>query len=270
MKRSSSPRRPPSSLSASLHQRLSPYALAAGAAGVGLLAVAQPSEAEIVYTPADQTIGRNGTYNLDLNHDGITDFTIIERIGHTTFRTSQALWAVPADGNNVKCVTSECISSLTYAAALRAGSRIGGDRGWVPFRAGMAFEELFERGSLGYFWGWVNVTNRYLGLRFEINGETHFGWARLTVEFCKSNPRSWEAHLTGYAYETVPGKSIEAGQITEETDDATGTLPPGDFVPTRPSTSTPAPFASLGALALGANGLALWRREESESLQPKS
>ena len=55
---------------------LTVYALAAGAAGVGVLALAQPSTAEIIYTSAHQTIRPNHRFAIDLNHDGITDFTI--------------------------------------------------------------------------------------------------------------------------------------------------------------------------------------------------
>jgi hypothetical protein len=44
----------------SVHHDLTAYALAAGAAGVSLLSLAQPSEAEVVYTPANQTIGPPG------------------------------------------------------------------------------------------------------------------------------------------------------------------------------------------------------------------
>ncbi len=40
----------PSKLSDSLHQRLNSYALAASAAGVGLLALVQPAQAKIIYT----------------------------------------------------------------------------------------------------------------------------------------------------------------------------------------------------------------------------
>jgi len=46
------PARVPSQLSESLHHRLNMYAIAAGAAGVGALALAQPAEAKIVYTPS--------------------------------------------------------------------------------------------------------------------------------------------------------------------------------------------------------------------------
>lgn len=35
-----------------------------------------PAVAEIVYTPVQVSIPANGYYSLDLNHDGITDFTL--------------------------------------------------------------------------------------------------------------------------------------------------------------------------------------------------
>src|SRR5579863_10427884 len=74
MKRSPRPRTT-ANLSDSIHHRLNMYALAASAAGVGVLALAQPIEAKIVYTPADVKIGYI-PYNLDLNHDGVVDFQI--------------------------------------------------------------------------------------------------------------------------------------------------------------------------------------------------
>jgi hypothetical protein len=51
MKRCSRPRRT-AELCKSLHQQLNAYALVASAAGVGVLALAQPAKAKIVYTPA--------------------------------------------------------------------------------------------------------------------------------------------------------------------------------------------------------------------------
>ncbi len=66
--------RRPSTLSSSLQKRLNAYAIVAGTAGVSLLALAQSSEAEVIYTPTNQTIDRSASYSLDLNHDGIVDF----------------------------------------------------------------------------------------------------------------------------------------------------------------------------------------------------
>jgi hypothetical protein len=64
------------SLRSSLEHRLSGYALAASAAGVGVLALAQRAESKIVYTPAHQIIKPHQPYDLDLNNDGVTDFRL--------------------------------------------------------------------------------------------------------------------------------------------------------------------------------------------------
>jgi len=99
-------------------------------------------------------------------------------------------------------------------------------------------------------WGKAQNQNRYLGLELLIKGKVHFGWARLSVS-CQGSVVF--ATLTGYAYETIPGKSIIAG----------ATKGPDDAEPTAAlSSHTPEPV-TLGALALGAPGLSIWRRKES-------
>jgi hypothetical protein len=57
-----------------LERRLNGYALAAGAAGVGLLALAKPADAEIVYTAAHATLPANRLDYVDINGDGVADF----------------------------------------------------------------------------------------------------------------------------------------------------------------------------------------------------
>lgn len=127
------------------------------------------------------------------------------------------------------------MGSLHFAAALRQGARIGLGQRFVG-------EDMFGVGcgtagtciSSGL---WKNVTNRYLGFKFKIHGKAHYGWARLTVRV----PSQFviNATLTGYAYETVPGKSIQAGQTTDAGADATD----GSAM-------------SLGRLALGSQAVA--------------
>jgi hypothetical protein len=63
-----------SKVSPSLNRHLDRYVIAATAAGVSWLALAQPANAEIVYTQVNQVIPSDTTFNLDLNHDGIVDF----------------------------------------------------------------------------------------------------------------------------------------------------------------------------------------------------
>jgi hypothetical protein len=76
-------RRQETTLSHSVHKRLNSYALAASAAGVGALALAQPAEAKIIYTPAHKTLHNGEGFYLDLNHDGLITSTIPCKAGRS-------------------------------------------------------------------------------------------------------------------------------------------------------------------------------------------
>ena len=41
-----------------------------------LVTLAITTEAEVVYTPVNVSIGVGDSYNIDLNHDGVVDFTL--------------------------------------------------------------------------------------------------------------------------------------------------------------------------------------------------
>ena len=229
------------------------YALAASAAGVSLLALAPPSEAKIVYTPTRHVIGNNGIYPLDLNHDGTIDFLIA--VGVSSF-VANSLVAWEAYGNAVDATNH-------YAAALRKGAPIGPRQiftadSWGQF---MAFYACNTETGCATGGRWVNVKNRYLGLRFEIKGKTHYGWARLSVTLHR---QKITATLTGYAYETIPEKGILAGQTHGAVDGKAAVLDPGEpdvsrETSRRPASRTVLPL-SLGRFALGAQGFPAWRR----------
>jgi hypothetical protein len=62
---------------------------------------------------------------------------------------------------------------------------------------------------------WLNEDNHYLGLSFQVNGETHYGWAKLSVDAV--NVPLFRVTVTGYAYETIAGQSLAAGEISGDT-----------------------------------------------------
>jgi hypothetical protein len=101
-----------------------------------------------------------------------------------------------------------------------------------------------------------------LGLKFVVNGEVHYGWARLSVTLGHNRQLGdVVATLTGYAYETVPEMPIAAGRITGS-DVITEPPETGEITPPEPSAApAPAP-ATLGLLARGALALDLWRRSQ--------
>jgi hypothetical protein len=65
--------RPKSSVTLNLEKKLTAYIAAASAAGVGMAALTPSAEAKVVYTPTNTVI--NAATAIDLNHDGIADFS---------------------------------------------------------------------------------------------------------------------------------------------------------------------------------------------------
>jgi hypothetical protein len=210
-------------LSTAFHHSLNAYALAAGAAGIGLLALAEPSSAEIVYTPMHQVLNQYQFIHLDLNHDGITDVTIQNKYRHycNSFGSCFAFATLQA----VLPGTNEVVYNGYGAVAMKVGVGIGPRD---AFKGGSERMALGERSFSHVFGSWVNVSNRYLGVKFNISGETHYGWVRLTVQ--TQGGLTINATLTGYAYESLPNTPITAGKTegpvnhAESTDPAAGTL----------------------------------------------
>ena len=184
-------------LSESVLHQLNLYAAGATAAGVGVLALAQPSEAKIIYKQVHHIIGRNDRYKLDLNHDKMIDLTFVNTHGCNQDYCTDALSASAPAGNAVE-------GKYTLAYALPHGAVIGPKQ---PFSGKIMALSSSSEGSFGQ---WANVSNRYLGVRFNIKGKAHYGWVRLSVRL--SGHARITGTVTGYAYETVPNKAIVAGK----------------------------------------------------------
>jgi hypothetical protein len=239
---------------ARLEKSLCAYAAAAAASGVSLLALAPSAQARIVYTPANTNIPHNGgPVLLDLNHDGIADFSFSNR--GRSFSNFSKLWLAADVKDQANAIWGQGTFRWSlrndgppkggsyigvFASALRAGSPVGHDK--PHFQEGpqwlMAFAQ-YDTNISSTFGQWNHTQNRYLGMRFMIDGEVHYGWARFSVY-----PRSESvAILTGYAYETIPNKPIIAGKTKGP-----------DVITLEP--------ASLGRLAQGASGISAWREKK--------
>ncbi len=189
-----------SSGSASIRQSFSSFAIATILA-VGLLALALPAAAEIVYTPTNITIEGNGSsYNLDLNNDGVTDFTFtltaVPRIcdppgfcGWVFF----TLVETPVSGNGAEG---------SPPARLTLGNQIGPSQSFYGGTGTMVCLCGQDNWNNG-----LNGKHGYLGLSFQIDGETYYGWAKIAV-----NIKTGVVTLGGYAYETVANMPIKAGE----------------------------------------------------------
>lgn len=254
MKRPPHRNNPSHPLPHSLNHRLNLYALAAGAAGAGLLTVPQLLEAEVVFTPTHITL-TNGKLPIDLNNDGTIDFTLSNKsVGGSCCFYTRNLSVI---GGFVGSSQNGVIGVGLNANALKPGQTIGPRQLFLfaPMRMATAFN---DSNSFFFVSGpFANHTDRFLGFKFNISGQghPHYGWARFSIVkagFNGSLPVI-SATLTGYAYETVENRPIMAGQTKSES--ASLANPSGASPTSQPAT--------LGALALGAPGLDAWRRKDS-------
>ena len=270
MNRSSRPFRTPANLSDSVHRQLDLYALAASAAGVGFLALAQPVEGKVVYTPANLKIVFRDHVSLDLNHDGVTDFILSNTSYSYIHGTASYLRVKPSKGNAV--VVEFRGRKQIGAADLKAQVTIGPEKHFVNSNSemmagyGIAYATYTFRSFFGpWAHGGKGVKNRYLGLKFVIRGHVHYGWARLTVPMWVQRKRDIVGHLTGYAYETIANKAIITGNKIESNEIETGVEQPNPASLIAPNINP----TTLGLLAGGSPGLSVWRRSASPKSQTK-
>ena len=232
------------SLNSVLDKRLLGYAAAATAA-----LFSQSAEGKIVYTAANTNIPTNTLVPLDLNNDGVKDFQFYffffqdaRKLPEGQF--SSGLEIYPETGNSVWAAQT---AKFVCAAALPAGVEVGKNRPfsgdylplWQKFGS-------YTRGASGRCPWASRHHGAFLGLKFYISGELHYGWAHVTVGSTNV--------LDGYAYETVPNQAIDTGKTSGPVADA---LNPVDLQGTR--------SATLGALAQGSHGLSIWRREDEQA-----
>jgi hypothetical protein len=174
--------------------------------------------AEVVYTSANILIPTGGSHPIDLNGDGVPDFMVESSVG--------AVWCQWGDGGYWKLSVE---SAETYSAIIAAGQNASALVGGAPIDDGQSFSggrllmAYLSFGSCGkiVLGNWFNIPDRYLGLEFRIPGrgvvETHYGWAKVsaTAYIDQQGNLQSSTFLAGFAYETVAGKSIAAGQMTD-------------------------------------------------------
>jgi hypothetical protein len=259
-------------LSGTSEHTLRSYTLAAAAASVSVLALAQPAEAEIIITNKTIPLHANKGVLLDLNGDGVTDFDFFlsnYTISHTI--VNNLFVSQPGSFNAGNSV----IGTGYLASALLRGAKIGPGgpfiKTYAKYGVGIEGSALCTQncgGKSGYSfdqrlqgkWGGGHP-NRFIGVKFKIKGKIHYGWIRLTVTVKhkgsgKGPTGSFSATITEYGYESVANKACDAGLAGPSVPNAA----PGSASTEHGSLRKSGP--ALGMLALGAEAMPLWRRDD--------
>jgi len=247
-----------------IDRQLHGYAVAASAAGVALLACSLPADARVICRKSSESLLGTQTIPFNPANGQFPPFNLAQ----TFFRGSTT--SGYAYGNRAFFIpntqaANDLLASDGLPAALAKDAVIG-SKG--RFGKGNSYGLLFAYGKL--FGGTVNhhqgnfplTKVGYLGFKFSISGEAHYGWARMRVDVKKPQTTT---NLLGFGYETIAGKAVHAGAcstVEESTASDLDTtqastqyvLPRSDARITE--TARRAKMATLGVLARGSMAVA--------------
>ena len=189
----------------SLQNRISKYTAVAGA-----VVSAAGAQAQVVYTDVNPDYSHdapenNGfaVYPLDLNNDQTIDFVIASKDTLTAASHVRFTLAAPYGAGNA--VAGETPSAYDYALALDMNSMVDSTLNWIAATNTMAYN---VDSANPYNENWNGVTDKYLGLKFVVGANTHYGWARLD-----SYAIGDSIVVKDYAFDATPNTGIMTGNM---------------------------------------------------------
>lgn len=189
-----------------LQKKLNAYAAAAGT-----LALAGAADAQIAYTDInpDTIVHDTLTYNLDFDNNGQPELTFITSQYTTSYGTVNfAIVQVSGNANNA-VIGSLYSSQYPFPFAMNNGDSISGtNTNWQAASVNSGTQYLGAVSGSYTFCNWLGATDKYLGVRFMIGSNIHYGWARLSV-----SANADTIIVKDYAYEILPGIGLTAGQM---------------------------------------------------------
>lgn len=161
------------------------------------------TKAQVVYTDVNPDSLVSSQYELDLNNDGTPEF-LIEKTTDGGIDIVQAIGLSNQDSLIGYYAGFPAITG--YPSALSSNEIIDGTSTFVDEGVMGGDHELIMEDA-----DWPDGFNRYLGLKFNISGETHYGWAKIKIS------TDYVAFtITEYAYNATAGAAINSGVVSVE------------------------------------------------------
>lgn len=144
-------------------------------------------------------------YLLDLNEDGIQDFSInVMSVGFD--RGVRNYFQIQSNRDARVMLSEEEITPLS------AGASIGPETapevsGWSIFAGALMVRTVTENQPDQWSGPWAPDEDFYAGLSIRVNGEYHYGWVKLLAD-----RESHAVFVQEYAFNEKPNQAIKAGQ----------------------------------------------------------
>lgn len=186
--------------------------------------VVSNADAQVVYTdvnPDYLLTGNLNTYDLDLNNDGVSEFSLMSIDTLINYVSSSYTYINNVRGaaiNNLSnsnswVMSSFNVSNMQQGALISSAAQFANynSSGSIGSALGATFDySVLQNGAPLYtsnsFFGNFNPNEQgILGLKFSLNNNLHYGWAR--VEYLPDGSLS----IKDYAYDANPNTPIIAG-----------------------------------------------------------
>lgn len=157
----------------------------------------------IAYVVPQDTIGYGPvtiSNVLDLNSDGVADFILTSDISGAWLTAPSGNLLITGPGGLVPVSPGSLISSN--------GSSLDPVYQWSGGTATLGGQAVFD-GEFFYS-GNFSDTNAFIGLQFQFDGATHYGWLEIY-----NYPNVASGQVLAWAYETSPNTPIAVGAVPE-------------------------------------------------------
>ena len=193
----------------------------------GITTVVSGANAQVVYTDVNPDYllsGNLSVYPLDLNNDASPDFmlmnldTLINYVSTSSSNIVTYNINVDAATINPGASSNGWLQSNSYPAALAQGAMVGSSGSFESSNSSFGYP-LAAVVQQSVLYNGVPVYNysdtignfqmdqeAILGLRFKINNNIHYGWAR--IEYTSGGILS----IKDYAYDATPNTAVIAGE----------------------------------------------------------
>ena len=180
-----------------------------------LLTVFIFSYAQIVHVnPNDTTIVASSStasivFELDIDQDGSADLSLsmMSDFGASGMGLTGTANFVSGSFSSLNGMAKEPSwgDAFLFSTVDSIGANLNSLAGWTDFTDEVVISLYLQGVNYGYQWG-GGVTDGYLGIKFAISGNLHYGWIRMDVP-----DSTIEMTIKDWAYNSTPNATIMVG-----------------------------------------------------------
>jgi hypothetical protein len=198
-------------MNTSLKKQLKRYSALSSAT----IAMVNSVNSQVVVTDVLYQGTPNSIYDIDLDNNGVVDFKLEHFFGGPYSTSSGSVFYkrfLKIDGEN----NNEIITLGNYADKFFSFGSVN-SAGYFKTSAVIVYSGSAFTAPLGKWWrGDCGTQDKYIGTRFDIDGDNHYGWIRLSTKRSGALDIDITYYISSWAYEAQPDTPIVTPAVTNK------------------------------------------------------